>query len=343
MSGPRHKISVALATLNGERYLAEQLDSLARQKHLPFELVVTDDGSSDKTLDIIQKFAKSAPFPVRIFQNEHKLGYAKNFLHAASLCSGDLISFCDQDDIWASEKLERVSREFDDDEVLLVYHNARLIDAAGRLLGYVFKPAKRSATLTHEDVEPWRVVPGFAQVIRRSLLRYSHLHRESLDIFNMNERMPHDQWFLFLASALGKAVYLSELFAGYRLHGMNTSGWLPAKPIAFALHNIAHASYYVRSSYKGLQNRIRLLEKLKSTLPVEQGKSIDEVLDHHARISEHVQRRLNLYMEKSFRVRLRLLMTMARNRTYRDEKVRFNRGSMLLDTMIGVPLGNTRR
>jgi glycosyltransferase involved in cell wall biosynthesis len=337
------RISVALATYNGERYLAEQLASLARQSCRPFELVVVDDGSADGTVDIVRNFSETAPFPVRVFCNERRLGYAKNFLRAAELCSGDIISFCDQDDVWSHDKLERVVREFDDEEVLLVYHNAHLMDATGRLMGYVFKPTESSATLSHQDVEPWRIVPGFAQAIRRSLLRYSYLHKESLDIFNMDERMPHDQWFLFLSSALGKSTFVSRNLAGYRLHSGNASGWLPAKPIAFALHNIAHASYYVRAYHEGLRNRIGLLEKLKASLPAERGKDIDAVLDYHAHISKHVARRVLLYSEKSFRMRLRLLMKLVRGRTYRDERIRFNRGSMLLDTIVGVPLGGTRR
>src|SRR4051794_37441524 len=100
------RISIAMATYNGDRYIREQLDSLARQNLLPFELVVTDDGSSDGTLDILKAFSERAPFPVRIFRNPTRLGYEENFLKAASLCNGDVISFCDQDDIWVDRKLE---------------------------------------------------------------------------------------------------------------------------------------------------------------------------------------------------------------------------------------------
>jgi glycosyltransferase involved in cell wall biosynthesis len=343
MSASVPSISVALATYNGERFLKEQLESIAGQKLKPRELVIVDDGSTDATLKIAREFAVSAPFPVHIFENEKTLGYGRNFMRVAELCSGDLISFCDQDDIWAEEKLLRAVTEFGDPDVLLVYHNAQLIDAKGKPGGYVFRQGEKSATLTHEDVEPWRIVPGFSQIIRRSLLRFSNLQAQSQDMFSLDDPMPHDQWFLFLASALGKTVYIAESLAYYRQHERNTSGWLPAKPIAFALHNIAYASYYVRSSYRALQNRMMLLQKLKDVLPPSDSGHIDTVLAHYIHLSRYVRRRFKLYSQKSFRIRARLLVSMIRNRTYNNEKVKFGRGSFLLDTVIGVPVGHTLR
>ena len=104
------RISIAMTTYNGSKYLKEQLDSFTKQTHLPDELVVTDDGSSDDTLEILENFAKKASFEVLIFRNNTNLGYAMNFGHAIGLCTGDLIFLSDQDDIWFPEKIETVSR-----------------------------------------------------------------------------------------------------------------------------------------------------------------------------------------------------------------------------------------
>ena len=73
------RASVVLATFNGAKYVEKQLASLAEQTHLPSELIVSDDASSDATLTIIEQFAQLASFPVRIFVNPEKLGYAQNF------------------------------------------------------------------------------------------------------------------------------------------------------------------------------------------------------------------------------------------------------------------------
>ena len=126
-------ISIAMATYNGDRYIGEQLDSLARQKLLPLELVVTDDGSSDGTLDILKAFSEGAPFPVRIFRNTTRLGYEENFLKAASLCNGDVIAFCDQDDIWMDRKLEVCAPMFADPSIVGVLHTGQSMRDSGEL------------------------------------------------------------------------------------------------------------------------------------------------------------------------------------------------------------------
>jgi len=102
-------ISIAMATYNGESFLAEQLDNLAKQTLKPLELVVCDDGSTDDTVAILEGFAALAPFPVSIHRNGTRLGHTENFLKAANLCSGKWIGFCDQDDVWLPNKLEVVA------------------------------------------------------------------------------------------------------------------------------------------------------------------------------------------------------------------------------------------
>jgi len=76
---PNSTVSVALATYNGDAFLQEQLDSLVSQVLLPMELVVSDDGSNDQTIDIVLNFSKTSPFPVKLVQNRERLGYGLNF------------------------------------------------------------------------------------------------------------------------------------------------------------------------------------------------------------------------------------------------------------------------
>lgn len=105
-------ISIALASYNGSKFLREQLESFSKQTRLPDELVVCDDASIDNTIDILERFKATAPFPVRIFQNSENVGLVRNFEKALSLCEGDLIFLSDQDDAWHSTKLEVVELEF---------------------------------------------------------------------------------------------------------------------------------------------------------------------------------------------------------------------------------------
>lgn len=100
------KISVAICTYNGEKYLAEQLDSILQQTVKPVEIVVCDDGSKDKTLEILQRYQTQYPDIFKIYSNEANLGYFKNFEKSIYLCSQEIIVTSDQDDIWEPEKLE---------------------------------------------------------------------------------------------------------------------------------------------------------------------------------------------------------------------------------------------
>src|SRR5580658_5936011 len=95
MGGER--ISIAMCTYNGSPFLDEQLQSIVSQRRLPDEMVICDDGSSDKTISILRDFAGLATFPVQVFRNEKRLGPAKNFEKAISHCGGDIIILSDQD------------------------------------------------------------------------------------------------------------------------------------------------------------------------------------------------------------------------------------------------------
>jgi glycosyltransferase involved in cell wall biosynthesis len=97
-----------MATFNGEKRVIEQLKSLARQTLMPVELIVTDEGSTDQTVDFILKFADQLKFPVQGVQNDVRLEYGRNFLKAASLSKSEYVIFFDQDDIWHPEKIALV-------------------------------------------------------------------------------------------------------------------------------------------------------------------------------------------------------------------------------------------
>jgi glycosyltransferase involved in cell wall biosynthesis len=128
-------VSVAMATYNGQKFVREQLDSLAAQQHLPSELIITDDASSDKTVAIVQQFRTAAPFPVHLHQHEKRVGYRANFMRAAHHCISEVIAFCDQDDIWSPRKLALCVQPFRDPAVLLTYHNAEVVTEAGARIG----------------------------------------------------------------------------------------------------------------------------------------------------------------------------------------------------------------
>ncbi len=102
------KVSIAMCTYNGQRFLAQQLQSFLDQTVQPDELVVCDDVSSDDSVAVVEAFAARAPFAVRVFRNPQNLGYIRNFEQAIAQCTGDLVFLCDQDDVWDPHKIEKL-------------------------------------------------------------------------------------------------------------------------------------------------------------------------------------------------------------------------------------------
>jgi len=223
MSDLAPAISIALATYNGARFLEAQLASLAAQSMTPFELVVTDDRSTDETVTILRDFATHAPFPVQVHINDTRLGYRRNFRRAARLCTGELIAFCDQDDVWLPDKLATVVAAFADPDVLLVYHNVRLMDAGGTLMGRLCDPDQERRTLALKPLPPIHFSFGLTQTFRADLRMHDDLWDMSLDHLK-DEILAHDQWYMFLALALGRVRFLTDELIRYRQHGANTYG-----------------------------------------------------------------------------------------------------------------------
>ncbi len=215
-----------MATYNGEKYIREQLDSLAAQTLLPCELVVTDDGSTDLTLEIIAEFALTSPFPINVHKNLRRLGYADNFLKAAGLCRGDLIAFCDQDDIWLERKLAICTEQFSDPEILICVHSSQAYYGAGRFGKYV-PHFTRDRVIPAATADSLSNHVGFSTVIRRSLLDVAN-NNVRPDDRNTLEREPvpmaHDQWIWFIGSIFGKVSIISEVLCLYRQHDNNIFG-----------------------------------------------------------------------------------------------------------------------
>lgn len=97
-----------MTAYNGSKYIKQQLDSFACQTILPDEVVVCDDLSSDDTVDILEHYAQSAPFNLKVYRNIENIGYTRNFEKALSLCTGDLIFLSDQDDVWYENKISAI-------------------------------------------------------------------------------------------------------------------------------------------------------------------------------------------------------------------------------------------
>lgn len=132
------ELSVALCTYNGEKYISEQLDSILNQALAVNEIIIVDDGSSDSTLAIIERYASLHPL-IKVYRNQNTLGYLKNFEKSINRCSGDIVFLCDQDDIWLKEKTQSICNLFaEHPHISCIVSDLKLVDASGAALNRTF-------------------------------------------------------------------------------------------------------------------------------------------------------------------------------------------------------------
>ncbi len=246
-------ISIAMATYNGAVFLQAQLDSLAAQTRLPDELVVFDDGSSDATLEIVRRFAESAPFLVRLSANPMRLGYAKNFEGAISACTGDLIFLSDQDDVWLPHKLARIEREAAArPPALLIMNDAELVLGDGTPTGLT----KLGQTLALGLGERG-FTTGCCMVIRRRDL--------PLLLPVPDADFVHDTWLNQLVLLLDARHVVPEVLQHYRRHGNNTSAWIASRTEKLGQVDLV-AEYAGVDTRPFLAGRLRQLDLLEARL-----------------------------------------------------------------------------
>lgn len=136
MDSPK-TISVALTAYNGSRFLPAQLDSLFRQTRRPDEIIICDDSPDDLTGKAIRPMLSATPCLVKYFHNDSTLGVNGNFSKAVSLCNGDVIFLCDQDDVWRPEKIEKMAAVLEaDPEIGAVFCDSIVVDEELNPLGY---------------------------------------------------------------------------------------------------------------------------------------------------------------------------------------------------------------
>lgn len=248
------KISIAMAAYNGGRFIAEQLESFAGQSRLPDELVICDDGSTDDTMAIVERFAAGAAFPVRLYRNPENLGFNHNFARALSLCEGDLLLISDQDDVWYPSKIEQVERAISDEPgALVIVHDEHLADAEGNVLPGTFMRNVRK--LGYPDRY---FVAGNCTATRRELLPL---------LLPPVEGENYDGWFALVTDLLGVRRLLEQPLQLYRRHGGNSSEPELARH-APSLLSVA-APFGLKDARRGWAAQIVLLEEARRRIDAE--------------------------------------------------------------------------
>ncbi len=336
-------ISVAMTTYNGQRFLGEQLHSIASQQRLPDELVVADDQSADRTWEILTDFARSARFPVRLHRNQPRLGWRRNFMTVLARCESDLIALCDQDDVWDPAKLAIAEGAMNDPDALLFFHDAWLIDGTSQRTG----PANIFSLPEHNpplSVYSFSSPYGFSIVCHRSLLTLSDLWDQSTDSTDRRNRAPHDQWLFFLATVLGTVRFSRERLTGYRQHVGNAVG--PPVPRG-VLPRLRRARQYwlgnpearFRNLAKVARDRADILAACCNRLsdPWRQRAILGR--DRYLELASHLESRAELYGDRRVSARAQRLRQLQRSGVYRGASAwDFTRGALAKDAILGVAL-----
>ncbi|MDD5596853.1 MAG: glycosyltransferase family 2 protein [Victivallaceae bacterium] len=221
------RISVAMTTYNGEKYLSRQLESIMNQTIIPSEIVICDDGSTDNTIEIIRQFQGKYPGIIELSVNSERLGSTKNFERAIMKSSGDVIFLSDQDDVWQPEKIAKMFP---------------LLQASSRPIG-VFS----NSTITDSELNPTGMGHWQNRGFSNNMLAFLSGNRnEKLSIFL--RRVPcaghdmafcaslkdillpfpdlpecHDTWIGMVLATLNAWAFTSEELTLFRQHKTNVS------------------------------------------------------------------------------------------------------------------------
>lgn len=206
-------VSIVLATYNGEKYVAEQLESLFAQTYSNIEIIAIDDCSTDNTVNILHEHAAKHG-NMKVFENETNLGFIKNFEKGCTLTKGDLIAFCDQDDYWDFDKIKKMTEAIG--EYPVVYCNSVVCDENLTLKGI------KISDLVH--FKSWSNCLQLAVFCRI----YAHAMLFTRSFFNTAYPflavVPPDWWLPYLSTFYGGMKYLPEPLVLYRQHENNAMG-----------------------------------------------------------------------------------------------------------------------
>ncbi len=283
-------ISVAMATYNGERFLRDQLQSLAAQTYPPYELVACDDGSTDSTVAILEEFARRSPFPVRLYRNERHLGIGDNFLKAATLCQGELTAYCDQDDVWLPGKLRRCAELFREFQPVLAVHAAREVGAdlagPGRMVGP-----------TRLGLADWRSnwhSAGYTIVMRGDLVTKVNPFVRPASAAHEGT-MWHDDWTALVAPLFGEILHIPDCLVLHRRHGGTASGRLRAPGAAWVLASALNGTVTYGGRARVLVEIAAYLRRTGARLPAAPGARAAELAALYEREARMLERRQAIY------------------------------------------------
>lgn len=217
--------SVVLACRDGARFLEEQLASIRDQTQVPDELVVCDDGSTDDSRRVLADFARTSGLRTILLHFETSRGVKSAFRAAIEHAAGEIVFFCDQDDVWEPFKVERYTEAARrEPELVLVASDSRVIEEGGRELCETIWGRLR---VRPREVRLANAGQGFRVLLRHPFLpgHGMAVRRDALErMLPFPSEWNYDSWVQVLAAAIGPIKLLEESLCRHRLHSRQSVG-----------------------------------------------------------------------------------------------------------------------
>lgn len=245
------KTAILLATYNGEKYISEQIDSILEQTDKEWMLYIHDDGSRDKTVEIIEKYAKNYPEKICIVEGATTGGAKQNFFYLFSCVEAPYYMCCDQDDVWLPEKIKSTKNEMlslerkDNEKPCLVFTELNVVDENLNVISEKMSEYQgldcKKLTLNRALIQ--NVVTGCTMMVNRAL------REELIKVIDYTNVLMHDWWALLIATHFGKISFCEKPSIMYRQHGDNGVGARNANTIVYMLKRLLQGKDIKESLY----------------------------------------------------------------------------------------------
>lgn len=264
------EISVALCTYNGAPYIREQMNSILDQTRTPDEIIVCDDKSTDETIEILNDYHEDNKDVIEIYPNEQNLGVTKNFEKCIRLCSGDVITLSDQDDIWEKTKIQRQSNAMQETDASLAFHNTTVTNEKLNKVADYWSSISYAPGLV-EDVEL-----SIRDLLRRNFMSgHTIMFRSQLKdaLLPIPETWVYDYYIAILSVVTGKVIDIDDCLAKHRYHERQTTG--AQLPSSTTLNGIRrgietsfqeNAQHLTPQRWAALYDNVRQIDRDKITI-----------------------------------------------------------------------------
>ena len=222
---PHHqmKVSVAIPSMNGERYIADLLRSMAAQTIVPDEIIVSDDGSDDQTREVVEEVSHKTGLSIQ-WGSHPPAGITQNYLNSLSQTSGEIVLFADQDDVWDPRRVERYVEEFRQhpDTVIIssdsLYVDESLVPLGSTLRGGVARSERLSAAV-NQGGDLALFLKGRLPIAAHSLAIRSELREVLLRKPTELEQWWFEDWVMTVSLCFGHLRMIPDALTHYRQHG----------------------------------------------------------------------------------------------------------------------------